>query len=231
MSSVGNKIRNARLAVGYSQQELATRCGWKSVPSRVANYERGVREPNLHDLKLISKVLGVSLGWLVEESDLDATDTEKMKALLATKGEVRNWQEGSAVHGKIPVISWEQAGMWNSIKDHFSENDAIEWRPGSAQTSVYGFYLQMRDDSMNGLSSPSIPQGAIVLFEPQEEFHYGNLVIAIKEDAKEPTFGQLVHQGGDKYLKPLNPRYPIHKLDENWTLLAAAKRFEGVFID
>ncbi len=39
----------------------------------------------------------------------------------------------------------------------------------------------------------------------------GDYVIALR-DGNQATFKQLVADGGDLYLKPLNPRYPIRLL-------------------
>ncbi|WP_184411238.1 helix-turn-helix domain-containing protein [Xanthomonas translucens] len=50
---LGSRIRAARIAAGYSQGELSELCGW-GAPSRLSNYEQGVREPALADLRLIA---------------------------------------------------------------------------------------------------------------------------------------------------------------------------------
>lgn len=64
---LGHRLKAARIAAGYSQSKLAELCGWEA-PSRLANYEQGIREPTLSDLRLIaSKVAagGHSFSWIV----------------------------------------------------------------------------------------------------------------------------------------------------------------------
>jgi SOS-response transcriptional repressor LexA len=58
----------------------------------------------------------------------------------------------------------------------------------------------------------SFPEGSIVVVEPEMEAQPGDYVIALNE-SNETTFKQLVKDGGDLYLKPLNTRYPIKRLD------------------
>ncbi|WP_439444489.1 helix-turn-helix transcriptional regulator [Xanthomonas translucens pv. translucens] len=68
---LGHRLKAARIAAGYSQSKLAELCGWEA-PSRLANYEQGIREPTLSDLRLIaSKVAagGHSFPWIVLGDD------------------------------------------------------------------------------------------------------------------------------------------------------------------
>lgn len=63
MTNIGDRIRSARLAKGFTQPELARECGWQT-QSRVSNYERGDREPKSSDVRALGKALNVSEAWL-----------------------------------------------------------------------------------------------------------------------------------------------------------------------
>lgn len=65
MDSFGTRLRSLRLAAGLTQEKLAHACGY-SGQSRIANYERGIREPSLADIQTICRVLGVSPSDLVD---------------------------------------------------------------------------------------------------------------------------------------------------------------------
>jgi transcriptional regulator with XRE-family HTH domain len=78
---LGERIKRLREAAGWSQAELARRCGWgEDAQGRVGNYESKVREPNLGDIARLADVLGVPpgelafgvSGWSAEELELVA---------------------------------------------------------------------------------------------------------------------------------------------------------------
>jgi transcriptional regulator with XRE-family HTH domain len=61
VTTIGSRLRMARVNAGLSQGELAVACGWGKNPiegqSRVSNYERNAREMTLEDLIKMCKVL------------------------------------------------------------------------------------------------------------------------------------------------------------------------------
>ena len=61
---------------------------------------------------------------------------------------------------------------------------------------------------------PEFSAGTILIVEPDLEALPGNYVIARNGD-QEATFKQLVRDGSDLYLKPLNPRYPLKPLGDS----------------
>ena len=60
---IGKRIRERRLALGWTQQALALKLGIYSVS--VSLWERGVKNPDLYRLESIAKVLGCSVADLV----------------------------------------------------------------------------------------------------------------------------------------------------------------------
>lgn len=57
----------------------------------------------------------------------------------------------------------------------------------------------------NPSGKKSIPEGAVIVVDPELPYSSGSLVVARLDDSKEATFKQLVIDGEQKYLKPLNP--------------------------
>ena len=55
MKTLGSRIAHYREKAGLSQAALAKACGWKS-QSRIGNYEKDAREPNLDDIAKIAQV-------------------------------------------------------------------------------------------------------------------------------------------------------------------------------
>ena len=68
------------------------------------------------------------------------------------------------------------------------------------------YALRVIGDSME----PEFPEGMILIVEPEMDFAPNDFVIVKNGD--EATFKQLIKDGLDWYLKPLNPRYPIKPL-------------------
>ena len=68
----------------------------------------------------------------------------------------------------------------------------------------------------------SIPEGTYVLFDTGREAHNGNLVIAKLVDSNEATFKKLIIDGGQKYLKGLNPAWPLMPINGNCRIIGVA---------
>lgn len=146
----------------------------------------------------------------------------------AIKGSLhdRNVEPGPDVRGKLPLISWVQAGAWESIVDNFAVGDAEEWLLSPIQTSENAYYLRVRGLSMyNPAGEPSFRENDLVLVEPQSYAESGALVIVRLEDQKEATFKQLIVEDGKKYLRALNPDWPnrIIQVNGNATICGVVK--------
>lgn len=61
--NVGDRIKNVRVQLGYSQEELANRCGMNR--NSIYNYETGKRTPKTNDLEKISAALDVTVADLL----------------------------------------------------------------------------------------------------------------------------------------------------------------------
>lgn len=108
--------------------------------------------------------------------------------------------------GRVPLISWVQAGDWAHAADLLQPGEGFEWIDTSVTVRPHTFALRVEGDSME----PEFVAGTVLVVEPEMEAYPGDFVIAKNGD--EATFKQLVRDGADLYLKPLNPRYPIKPL-------------------
>lgn len=73
---IGIGIKNARLAVGITQAELAHRLG--VTPQAISQYERGEKKPKIETIKKIADALGASWFRLSHLDDLVATSEERV---------------------------------------------------------------------------------------------------------------------------------------------------------
>jgi len=118
-----------------------------------------------------------------------------------------NIEQAPGLRGKVPLISFVQAGAFAETIDNFNPGDADEWIDATCPVNRHTFALRVVGDSME----PDFPAGTILIVEPELSPEPNDFVIA-KNGENEATFKQLTRDGADWYLKPLNPRYPIKPL-------------------
>lgn len=187
MKTLGSRIAHYRKKKGISQAGLAKACGWAS-QSRVGNYEKNTREPSLADLNLMANALSVRLEDLVMQNNIEA---------------------GPDVKGRVPLISWVQAGSWSEVCDVSAIYDVEEWLACPVAHSSQTFVLRVRGESMfNPNARKSFREGDLIFVDPERNAENGSLVIVKLENENEATFKQLVVEGSKKYLKALNPAWP-----------------------
>lgn len=111
-----------------------------------------------------------------------------------------------ATRNRVPIISAVQAGEFSFTGDQFPPGYAEEYIETSVPVKSRTFALKVKGDSME----PEFTEGMILIVEPEMDFSPNDFVIVKNGD--EATFKQLIKDGLDWYLKPLNPRYPIKPL-------------------
>lgn len=189
--SMGNRIESAMYKAKMNQTELAS--AMKVTPQAVQQWIAGTTTPKGKRLSLLATVLGVSVEFLVTG------------AQTLTQAEMFvNVAPGPNVYGKVPLISWVQAGHASEVVDLLHPGDGFEWIDTTCQIKRHTYALRVRGDSM----SPDFPDGSVIIVEPEFDPLPGDYVIA-KNGDDEATFKQLIKDGADYYLKPLNERYPI----------------------
>lgn len=198
--NLGAAIRRIREARNISLDTLALKTGLDK--GNLSRIERGKQSVPTQRLEQIAAALGVA--------PIDVYVT-------ADGGNV---EEGPELGKGVPLISWVQAGSWQDVIDNLQpgqgERISTTW-PARAHT----FALRVRGDSME----PKFPDGSIIIVEPEISAQPGDFVI-VRQNGDEATFKQLILDGSIYYLKPLNPRYPILKLDEDAAICGVVKRVE-----
>lgn len=113
--------------------------------------------------------------------------------------------------GLVPLISKVQAGNWKQEHDEFAPGDAEEYLPCPRSHSRHTYALRVEGDSMTAPAGRSFPHGVIVYCDPEQVSGVvsGDPVIAKIDGEDEVTFKTFVKDGSRKFLKPLNPAYPV----------------------
>jgi SOS-response transcriptional repressor LexA len=160
----------------------------------------------------IAKALQSEPEWL-----LYGDSSNEAKIDIPTKSYTSNLaQAPSQLHmKKLPVISQVQAGAWSEAIDFRSLGDDIEWEDTPSNVSDTAFWLKVVGDSMTAQTGISIPEGHLILVDPDTQAENGSLVVAKLEGTDEVTFKKLILDAGQKYLKPLNPNYRPLEINGN----------------
>jgi SOS-response transcriptional repressor LexA len=216
-TALGNRLKKARkFAKIKSQIEASRLCGWgEDNQTRISNYETGYREPRLDEILRMAEVYGVSYSWLT-------SGMGEMEDIIGTREQRANYEaEQRDFKSRFPVISWVQAGKWTESSE---PKETGEWAPALERISPRAFALKVRGDSMvNPNGSPSIPEGAIIIVDPDIQAENGMLVIAQQADSNEATFKKYVVDGNQRYLKPLNPQFPAIPINENCVIIGVVR--------
>ena len=178
------------LAAGFTKAALARAAG--VTPASVTHWVTGdTKEIKGETAARLQMATGFSAAWI-------ATGRGQK---LANAGNVTPVQAVQLV----PILNKVNAGMYKEIID--SQAEDIEMVPVYMPVRDYTFALRVDGDSME----PGFPHGCLVIVNPEAEAMPNDYVIAMNGD-NEATFKQLIKDGGDWYLKPRNPRYPIKPL-------------------
>lgn len=165
-----------------SQKDLALACGWES-QSRIGNYEKDARQPNLGDLGKIATALDIPFTELVKDVNgplphlfIDALgnphDISSPPQLKVARSDGLS-TVGMAKAGSVPVVGTAQLGN----EGYF---EALDFPPGhgdgylniySDDPDAYG--LKVTGDSM----LPRIKNGEYVLIEPNKNYFSGDEVV------------------------------------------------------
>ena len=168
------------------QTEMAEVLGFS--PAHFAQMKSGNRSIGNESADRIEKGLGLPNGFLDNEDG--------------------NVEPGPDIRGTVPVISQVQAGNFAEVIDNLHPGDG-ERVHAPVPINRHTFGLRVSGDSME----PDFPEGLVLIVEPDLDPVPGDYVIAKNGDAA--TFKQLIRDGSDWYLKPINPRYPIKPLGDS----------------
>lgn len=114
---------------------------------------------------------------------------------------------------RVPVISWVAAGKWQEAFDPYAPGDAARWEELTEQVGPNVFALEVRGDSMEDPGARvSFPEGCLIIVDSERKMKPGDFVVVRNNTWDEATFKQYVVDGGEKLLKPLNPRYRAQQI-------------------
>ena len=190
---IANWVKTARTSKGWTQTQLGDAVG--RTKANVGHWETGKHAPSLVQVVEISNVTGYPLPHLGQQ--LQLADSHQ------------------PIRGKVPLISWVQAGEWCSAADPHLPGQADRWMDCPVSHSSSTFALRVRGDSMTAPSGSSrtYPEGCYIFVDPERKNPVnGDRVVACLEGTDEVTFKVYKNEDGRQWLQPLNPSHePIRE--------------------
>lgn len=164
-----------------------------SVSQKAASkWLEGICLPDTMRIAVIAEKLQVNVEWLTY-------GTSPINNEPLPNAAINRWK-------RIPIISWEQAGNYNT----FDVQRADEWTWTDIETGPRTFALRVKDDSM----MPRYELGAILVVDPDQEAKHRNIVIFKWKKTQDVSCAQLLIDGPNRYLKPHNTDYDTLLINE-----------------
>ncbi|HDS1737492.1 S24 family peptidase [Pseudomonas sp. BP8] len=200
-----------------SQIKLAERL--QMTQGGVGHWLRGTRKPTL---KTINEKLE-ALGLVYLSAQVMVVERDVVRESQGTYGVGRPLSAEALRYAsfRFPLLRW--ADLQGELPASSEQQEQTDYLPaGNA------FWLPVENDSMNAPSGKSVPEGMLVLVDTGLEVEPGRLVIA-RQPGKSAVLRQLIEEGGERMLRPLNTRYPTVLCEAGCEFLGVVVRVHGVF--
>ncbi|MET4862989.1 LexA family protein [Morganella morganii] len=170
----------------------------------VSQWVNGGNDPSSRYISSLARVLQVSEQWLIEGGLFDENIQESIRPSLKRR---------------VPLISISQATNWKEIMTN-SFNDFEHWVEISGDVSTYSFAIKMSGDSMSSTDSGiSIPDGSIVIIDPEETVISGRIIAGKFRNAQEVMIKKYTTDGPNSYLISLNKNYQSILIDDTFEII------------
>ncbi|HAD5968631.1 TPA_asm: LexA family transcriptional regulator [Salmonella enterica subsp. enterica serovar Typhimurium] len=199
-----NIFLSKKKELGLSQESIALELGVSQ--SAINQLFGGVNALNVSTAAQLAKLLKVKIGDFSPALAKSIADMAQMieepRPMIPTF--------------EYPLLSSVQAGIFTTNDCSYTSRDAIKWIATTTKASDKAFWLEVKGHSMTAPQGgrPSFPEGMIILIDPEEKVEPDDFCVA-RMGGDEFTFKQLIMEGGEKFLRPLNPQYPLLTVNES----------------
>lgn len=219
--TLGQRIRARMDARGLDQSAVARALGIE--PQSVQQWIAGQTAPRGYRIKDLAALLGIEPWELLGGPD-DARDNVSGRA--GPRVPLGPATPMPRAHARlVPRIAWVRAGPFDDIENAHDPAAAEQWDLPSLSMSRGAYSLRVEGDSME----PEFPNGCIIFVEPQAHAEHGDYVVVKLDDTDQATFKQLVVDGPRRYLRPVNPRYPIIPIDRSATVCGVVREMRKLY--
>lgn len=210
-----DRIKIARKHANLTQLQLAERAGLDQ--TSISNLERGKSQGSNFTAQ-IAAACQVSAIWLAE-----GRGEMKAPGYQAEPSNISLPNQPNLMY-RYPVISWVAAGAWAEAVEPYPPGFSDRYEMSEYDAKGPAFWLEVKGDSMTSPVGQSVPEGTLILVDTEADAQSGRLVVAKLGDSNEATFKKLVDDGGRRFLKPLNPAYPIELVADDCRIIGVVVR-------
>lgn len=111
---------------------------------------------------------------------------------------------------KVPILSWEEAGKWETVLASKSMNEEDDFAWSETEVGVHAYALVVGDNSM----LPRYEPACILIVDPDYQAQDKHSVVYLLENEKKATCRQLIVAGDGHYLKSHHPGDRIYTIKE-----------------
>jgi SOS-response transcriptional repressor LexA len=190
MSTWSVRIKTRMKELGLTQEDVAGKMNYTR--GAVTHWLSGRRELPLSKFVELAAILDVDPAWL-------------------QYGGINSEEKNTKSHTYLlPIYSWEQVKKIDS-------DETTEYVPNFYSDMPSWYALRVKGDSMTTPTGrgKSFNEGDLLIVDPEKDVFHGAFVIVSLNGFRDVTFKQYVIDGGIRYLKPLNPQYPIVEFSDN----------------
>lgn len=153
---------------------------------------RGMRKETARKIEIAA---GKPAGWL------DSPNTGA--------AQIANTEPGPDTRGKVPLISWVQAGDWCHASEPLPVYEVERWMDCPRSHSNQTFVLRVRGDSMKSPHGKTYPEGCYIFVDGAMRSPVnGQHVVACLKNSGKTTFKVFKDEDGRQWLAPLNEQHP-----------------------
>lgn len=194
--TIGPAVHRRRRALGWSLQRLSDETKGAVGNGYLSDIEKEVSNPTVEKAYALANALGTNVDQLISESMHGATPLAPVESAR-----------------RAPVIPWEKAAEWAQNPDISRLPSGTPWEMPLDPQIVRGFFLRLADESMHAPAGVAFPAGSLIFVDPHQEPQPNDFVVGYTDDPREPTFKKLVQDGSQRYLRALNPQFPVRQID------------------
>lgn len=200
METIGSRLKAARKAKKMTQKELSDSAQVSA--TSIVYWERDEIEPKSKNLAALARALDCAPDFLM----YGATFGEEVSI--------------AQFHSRVPLISWAVLSG-RGVVPMRADVEATDWLYCPIQCGKRTFAIKVDSDSMvsQNPNAKSYPIGTTIFVDPDVAASNGCRVVAKKSNSTAATFKEYIKDGGDSYLKPINPQYPTVLMDSDTKII------------
>ncbi len=196
---LGPILKQLMAEQGLSESELARRTGiGQPVIHRMASGETD--NPKVATLSPVANYFALSISQLIGD---DALPADRVSG---------THNPTSVQLHKLPILTWEQAILWPEKK---SDVQVAEYTATDMEVGENAYVLRVKDTTMR----PRFPEDTLIVVDPSLKPQDRDFAIVHIDSYQQALFRQVLVDGGDTYLKPLNADFKIILLSDRYKTL------------